>query len=379
MRKNIIILGSTGSVGENAVRVASALRDRIRVTGIVGNRNRKRLAEQAALLGCNFAATGSGSADELRAILPPGCRAYAGPEAVDELVCGENVDLILCAIVGTAGLSPVLHAIDAGKTVALASKEVLVMAGDEVMRKSREKNVPILPVDSEHSAIFQCLQGNAGRDLERVILTASGGPFRKIPAEKLARVSCADAMRHPTWNMGPKVTIDSATLMNKALEMVEAHHLFQTDADHIGVVVHPQSVVHSMVEFTDGVLLAQMSLPDMRYPIQYALTWPGRCDGGLGHLNLTKLSGLTFEEPDRKRFPSLDFADFVIRCGGVYPAVMNAANEIAVERFRRGEIGFTKIFETVEKTLSAVTVKGSGLEDVRAADAEARRFAASAV
>ena len=230
--RRVVILGSTGSVGESAVRVAAALRDRIHVTGVVGNRNVKRLAEQAALLGCEFAATGSPERlGELASALPPSCRAYAGTEAVAELVQAENVDMILCAIVGTAGFPLVLSAIDAGKEIALASKEVLVMAGRLVMERVREKNIRLIPVDSEHSAIFQCLQGHG--NVRNVVLTASGGPFRKSSKEELARVTCADALKHPTWSMGPKVTIDSASLMNKALEMVEAHHLFHVGADRI--------------------------------------------------------------------------------------------------------------------------------------------------
>ena len=249
--RRVVILGSTGSVGESAVRVAAALRDRIHVTGVVGNRNVKRLAEQAALLGCEFAATGSPERlGELASALPPSCRAYAGTEAVAELVQAENVDMILCAIVGTAGFPLVLSAIDAGKEIALASKEVLVMAGRLVMDRVREKNIRLIPVDSEHSAIFQCLQGHG--NVRNVVLTASGGPFRKSSKEELARVTCADALKHPTWSMGPKVTIDSASLMNKALEMVEAHHLFHVGADRIKVLVHPQSIVHSMAEFEDG-------------------------------------------------------------------------------------------------------------------------------
>ena len=373
--RRVVILGSTGSVGESAVRVAAALRDRIHVVGVVGNRNVKRLAEQAALLGCEFAATGSPERlAELASALPPPCRAHAGTDAVAELVQAENVDMILCAIVGTAGFPLVLAAIDAGKEIALASKEVLVMAGGLVMERVREKNIRLIPVDSEHSAIFQCLQGHG--NVRNVVLTASGGPFRKLPKEELARVTCADALKHPTWSMGPKVTIDSASMMNKALEMVEAHHLFHVGADRIKVLVHPQSIVHSMAEFEDGAFLAHMSVPDMRFPIQYAFTWPERCDGGLKRLDLTALSGLTFEKPDMNRFPSLGYGREAIRMGGTAGSVMNAANEVAVERFAKGGIGFTDIFRIVERTMERLARGGdAGMEEILDADHNARAFA----
>lgn len=373
--KRIVILGATGSVGESAVRVASALRDRIRVVGVVGNRNVKRLAEQAALLNCGFAATGDpGMLDELSAQVPASCRAYAGPEKIAELVCSDQVDMILCAIVGTAGFPLVLAAIDAGKEIALASKEVLVMAGKPVMEAVRRKKIQLIPVDSEHSAVFQCLQGHGA--VRNVVLTASGGPFLRSTPEELARATCAEALKHPTWNMGPKVSIDSATLMNKALEMVEAHHLFGVGADQIRVLVHPQSIVHSMVEFADGAFLAQMSMPDMRFPIQYAFTYPARCDGGLERLDLTALSGLTFEKPDMDRFPSLRYAYEAIRTGGTAGAVMNAANEVAVERFSKGEIGFTKIFDIVERTMSALAESGAAdMAAILEADRNSRAFA----
>ena len=332
-------------------------------------------AEQAALLNCEFAATGSPvMLDDLASRVPDTCRAYAGTEKIAELIQSDRVDMILCAIVGTAGFPLVLAAIDAGKEIALASKEVLVMAGTIVMEAVRQKNIRLIPVDSEHSAIFQCLQGHGS--VRSVILTASGGPFRRSTPEELARVTCAEALKHPTWNMGPKVTIDSATLMNKALEMVEAHHLFQADADHIGVLVHPQSIVHSMVEFTDGAFLAHMSVPDMRFPIQYAFTWPERCDGGLERLDLTALSGLTFEKPDSGRFPSLLYAAEAIRLGGTAGAVMNAANEIAVERFSKGGIGFTKIFDIVERTMGKFAEAGpAGMDAILEADHNSRAYA----
>ncbi len=373
--KRIVILGSTGSVGESAVRVATALSDRVQIVGVVGNKNVKRLAEQAAQLKCEFAATGNPAMfDVLSAQVPPTCRAYAGTEKIAELICGDNVDMILCAIVGTAGFPLVWAAIDAGKEIALASKEVLVMAGTPVMEAVRRKNIKLIPVDSEHSAIFQCLHGHG--NVRDVVLTASGGPFLRTAKEELEHVTCADALKHPTWNMGQKVTIDSASLMNKALEMVEAHHLFDVSADQIRVMVHPQSIVHSMAEFADGAFLAHLSVPDMRFPIQYAFTYPERCDGGLDRLDLTALSGLTFEKPDTDRFPSLLYAYDAIRKGGTAGAVMNAANEVAVERFVKGEIGFTKIFEIVEKTMSALAESGNAdMAAILEADNNARIFA----
>lgn len=373
--KRVVILGSTGSVGESAVSVAAALRDRIQVVGVVGKSKVGRLAEQAALLGCSFAATGDPARlDELASRVPPRCRACAGSKAVEEFIRSEQVDMILCAIVGTAGFPLVLAAIEAGKEIALASKEVLVMAGSLVMERIRRKKIRLIPVDSEHSAIFQCLQGHG--EVRDIVLTASGGPFLRTPASELEKVSSADALKHPTWNMGPKVTLDSATLMNKALEMVEAHHLFGVGADRIRVLVHPQSVVHSMVEFADGAMLAQLSVPDMRFPIQYAFTYPERCDGGLKRLDLTALPGLTFERPDTERFPSLLFADEAIRTGGTAGAVMNAANEIAVERFVRGEIAFTTIFRIVEQTMGKFAEAGAAdLASILEADRNSREYA----
>lgn len=374
--KNIIILGSTGSVGESGFRVAEALRDRIHVAGVVGNTNLRRLGEQAEKLGCSFAVTGTGRAEELQKFLPPGCRAYAGMDAVCELVSRPEIDLVLCSIVGIVSLPAVLAAIRARKTVALATKEVLVMAGDLVMGEAKKYQAEIIPVDSEHSAIFQCLEGQR-KSYSKILLTCSGGPFRTATAEQLKRVTWADAMKHPTWNMGEKVTLDSATLMNKALEMVEAHHLFGAPEEKIGVLIHPQSIVHSMVEFEDGIVLAQLSMPDMRFPVQYAFTKPERCPGGLPPLDLTKTGPLTFEEPDTGRFPSLLFAREAIRRGGTAGAVMNAANEIAYRRFKEGSAGFTDIWRIVEQTMTAMEDNRKNVtpEEIMEADRSARDFA----
>ena len=378
--KNIVILGSTGSVGESAFRTALAMQHEIRVLGIAGNTNLKRLGEQASALGCSFAVTGNGSAELLQKELPGTCKASAGIDAICDLVCMPEVDLVLCAIVGISSLPAVLAAIRAGKTIALATKEILVMAGDLVMKEAEKNKVKIIPVDSEHSAVFQCLQGQ-GKSYSKIILTCSGGPFRTTPAERLRDVKWADAMNHPTWNMGEKVTLDSATLMNKALEMVEAHHLFSAPEDKIDVLIHPQSIVHSMVEFEDGALIAHMSMPDMRFPVQYAFSWPERISAGLPSLNLAEIGMLTFEKPDTARFPSLDFAREAIRRGGTAGAVMNAANEAAFFRFKNGTAGFTDIWKIVEKTMETVNWKDQDitLNGILEADREARNFAAGII
>jgi len=378
-KRKVVILGSTGSVGESAVKVALQLRDRIEVVGLAAKSNVKRLAEQAALLGCgNVCVWDESRCGELERAVPPGCRVFCGHEGLTELSVIPEAELILCAIVGTAGLSPVLAAIKEKKHIALASKEILVMAGRIVMDLAVANNIKMIPVDSEHSAVFQCLEGKGSHEIEKLILTASGGPFRNSSLKEMENATWEKASVHPTWAMGPKITIDSATLMNKALEMIEAHFLFNCPGDRIDVLVHPQSIVHSMVEFTDGTILAQMSVPDMRFPIQYAFTHPERVNGGLGRLDLAKAGNLSFEAPDRSRFPALDFAYSAIRSGGAMPAVMNAANEVAVERFRKGEIGFTQIWKVIEKTMSLhIPLENPDLGEILSADAWARERAAS--
>ncbi len=379
MKKRVLILGSTGSVGESAVKVALALRGRVEVVGVVGNSRTRRLAEQAALLGCRFAATGDEKrVPELAAMLPSGCRALGGMKSIAELASLPEVDLVLCAIVGMSSLPAVLAAAEAGKTLALATKELLVSAGAVVMRAAAEHHAVILPVDSEHSAIFQCLQGES-RSFSRLVLTCSGGPFRKWSAERLEKVTPAEALRHPTWNMGKKITVDSATLMNKAFEMIEAAWLFGAESSQIDVLVHPQSAVHSLVEFPDGSVKAQLSLPDMRYPIQYAFTFPERCCGGLGRLDLAALGKLEFERPDETRFPSLGFARKVLSLGGAAGAVLESANETAVDRFLRGKIGFADIWRIDGCALDSLCGTGRAsapsLPEILAAAREAARFA----
>ena len=280
------------------------------------------------------------------------------------------------AIVGTAGLEPALAAIRAGKDLAVASKEILVMAGELVMSEARKHGVKVLPVDSEHSAIFQCLEGRDSADVKRLILTASGGPFRQTPRKDFERITVAQALKHPSWNMGPKITIDSATLFNKGLEMIEARWLFDIEIDRVDVVIHPQSVVHSMVEFMDGSILAQLSVPDMRYPIQFALTYPHRLSNSMPPTDLARIGTLTFENPDQEKFPSLRLAHEAGRTGGTMPAVFNAANEIAVARFVDGQITFLQIFETVERVMGAHrAVASPPLDAILEADLWARKEA----
>ncbi len=377
-KKRVAVLGSSGSIGCNALKVIRHLQGELELVGVSARSSYRRLAEQASSCGAKFAVLSDPRHfNEMKALLPKSCTALSGIEGQIELVRRPDVDIVLCAIVGTEGLRPVLEAVRAGKDVALASKEVLVMAGEIIMSEVGKHGVRLIPVDSEHSAIFQCLEGRRREDVSKIILTASGGPFKGMTAEELGRVGVEDALRHPTWEMGPKVTIDSATLMNKALEIVEARWLFGMPGSGIDVVIHPQSVIHSMVEFVDGTVLAQMSEPDMRFPIQYALTYPGKHPGGLRPLDFAKLASLTFEAPDRRSFPSLGFAYEALRKGGGLPAVMNAANETAVELFRKGEIGFTDIWRIIEFTMSsAETLDRPSLDAILSADLWARRKAA---
>lgn len=377
--KGVVILGATGSIGRSAARVLEALPGHFRVIGLVARNNTGELARQAALFRPRLTVTTAPERlDELKSALPSGLAAAAGDAPMLDLVTAPETDTVLCAIVGTGGLEPVIAALRAGKRVALASKEVMVMAGELIRRElAAGSGGEIVPVDSEHSAIFQCLAGRPAREVKNLWLTASGGPFREWPAERIAAATLRDALAHPTWDMGPKVTIDSASLMNKALELIEARHLFNVPPERLKVVIHPQSLVHSMVELCDGSFIAQMSKPDMRFAIQYALTWPERAaGGGLPGLDFARLVSLDFREPDRSRFPSLDFAYHAMRVGGTMTAAMNAANEVAVDKFRRGEIGFAAIWTIIEKTMSAHRAEPqSDLAAIRDADRRAREFA----
>ena len=376
-KKNIVILGSTGSIGTNGVKVALEHNELFNVVGLVARNNIKLLAEQAAKL--EFPAlitTDEAKYEELKSTAPDECEILCGNDAVRQLVVRDEVDLILCAIIGTGGLLPVIDALKAGKTVALASKEVLVMAGELVSEAAREGGGCIIPVDSEHSAIFQCLRGHRDSKVKKIILTSSGGAFRDCTESEIAKATYEAALAHPTWDMGVKVTIDSASMMNKALEIVEAGYLFDLPAEQIDVIVHREAIIHSMVEFVDGCVLAQLSEPDMCFPIQYAMLYPERKANSMKPLNFAECGMLTFTAPDRKKFPSLDFAYEALNKGGTLPAVMNAANEVAVEKFSKGEIAFPEIWVIINKVMNLHQVEAQkDLETVLRADAWARKTA----
>ncbi len=380
-RKKVVLLGSTGSIGRSTLEVARLLPDRIELVGLAANGSVEALAAQVRETGVKrVALCDTAKVETLRALVPSDVTILAGPEGLAELAAMEEADMVLVAIVGTAGLQPALAAIESGKDLAVASKEILVMAGEIVTAAAEAKGVKLLPVDSEHNAIFQCLDGHRGgeKEVSRLILTASGGPFRTWPADKLAEVTLEQALKHPTWDMGRKITIDSATLFNKGLEMIEARWLFGIGMDRIDVVVHPQSIIHSMVEFIDGSVLAQMSKTDMCFPIQYALTWPERVAGGLQPLDFGKLAKLDFEEPRHADFPALGLARQAGLTGGTLPAVFNAANEVAVDAFVEGRIRFPDIWRIVGETMHAHhTAPASSLAAVIEADAWARRTAAA--
>ncbi len=376
--KNVVILGSTGSIGESALKVARHIPDRMRVVGLAAHRSAEKLARQLAEWGIKEGCLADPTLlDHCRQHAPAGTRLHTGEEGLVELATLPEADMVLIAIVGTAGLRPALAAIEAGKDIAVASKEILVMAGEAVMTAAREKGVRVLPVDSEHNAIFQCLEGRDSSEVSRLILTASGGPFRQLPAADLAGVTVAQALNHPTWDMGPKITIDSATLFNKGLEMIEARWLFDVEMARVDVIVHPQSIVHSMVEFVDSSVLAQLSVTDMCFPIQYAVTWPDRVPNQLPPLDFAALAKLDFEAPRWEDFPALRLARRAGTAGGTLPAVMNAANEVAVAKFLENSLRFPKIWETVEETMNAHRViDHPKLDQILEADTWAREFAA---
>ena len=377
--KRIAILGSTGSIGQSALSVVDAHPDRLAVVGLAAGENTGRLAEQIARYRPRIVATASDEA--LHRLKQQGpfagvTLAGTGRDGLVAVASHPDVDLVLCASSGTEGLEAVLAAIHHGKTIALANKEVLVMAGGIVTGAARVRGVTILPVDSEHNAIHQCLHGRNASELKRVVLTASGGPFRGRTASDLARVSAADALKHPTWRMGRKITIDSATLMNKGLEVIEAHWLFGIRADQIDVVIHPQSVVHSMVEFVDGSVIAQMGVTDMRLPIQYAFSYPERWRTWLPSLDLARAGRLEFGVPDTDAFPCLRLAYRALAAERSLPVVLNAANEVAVARFLEGRLGFTSIAHVIERTMEAhQAAQVATLDEVRAVDSWAREYA----
>jgi len=372
--KRVILLGSSGSIGESTCKVARALPDKMKIVGLGVAKSTARVMEQAKEFGVkSIAVSDAQAAEKIKKDLPAGTNFYPGIEGLAQMVEETEAEMVLVAIVGTAGLAPALAALKTGKDLAVASKEILVLAGSAVMAEAKKRKKQVLPVDSEHNAIFQCLQGADEKSVRKVILTASGGPFRKSSAAEMERVTVAQALKHPTWSMGKKITIDSATMFNKGLEMIEAHWLFGLPMSRVDVVVHPQSIVHSMVEFVDGSVLAQLSVTDMCFPIQYAVTYPERLPSGLPPLDLAKQGSLTFEAPDEKRFPALRLAREAGEQGGTLPGVFNAANEVAVEAFLEERVSFPRIWQMVESVMQAHQAeKNPGLEAIVAADQWAR-------
>ncbi len=372
--KRVILLGSSGSIGESTCKVARALPDKMKIVGLGVAKSTERLLEQAKEFGVKaLAVSDPQAAEKVKSKLPAGAKFFPGADGLARMVEETDADMVLVAIVGTAGLAPALAALRSGKDLAVASKEILVLAGSAVMAEAKKRKRQVLPVDSEHNAIFQCLQGANEKEVRKVILTASGGPFRQSRAAELEKVTVAQALKHPTWSMGKKITIDSATMFNKGLEMIEAHWLFGLPMKQVEVVVHPQSIVHSMVEFIDGSVLAQLSVTDMCFPIQYAVTFPERMPSGLPPLDLAKLGSLTFEAPDEKRFPALRLAREAGEAGGTLPGVFNAANEVAVEAFLAEQISFPRIWGMVDEVMQKhTTLSSPDLEAIIEADRWAR-------
>jgi 1-deoxy-D-xylulose-5-phosphate reductoisomerase len=380
--KHLAILGSTGSIGRSALAVVDAHPDRLKVVSLAAGDNAALLAEQIARYRPAVAAMATEQgADKVRALCGSGAPTTlgVGPDGLVAVATHPAADIVICASAGTAGLEAVLEAIEVRKTIALANKEVLVMAGRLVTDAAQRRGVAILPIDSEHNAIHQCLHGRSSSEIRRLILTASGGPFRDHPERALEHVDPDAALRHPTWRMGRKITIDSATLMNKGLEVIEAHWLFGVSADQIDVVIHPQSIVHSMVELVDGSVIAHLGVTDMRLPIQYACSYPERWDGPLPPLDLTRAGPLEFLPPSPNRFPCLDLAYRALRAEGTVPVVLNAANEVAVEAFLDRKLGFMGIPRVIEKTMDAHSREDvSTLQLVQRVDRWAREYARDA-
>jgi 1-deoxy-D-xylulose-5-phosphate reductoisomerase len=390
-RKRVVVLGATGSIGESAAKVARDIPERVEIVGIAANSKARELAAQANELRPGAVCIADETKlDELRTNLNYKPEIFWGEAGLREIASRVASDMVLIAIVGTGGLRPALAAIEAGKDLAVASKEILVMAGEIVMREAREKGVHVLPVDSEHNAIFQCLEGRVIQqsqrltsnadisvfdvsDVRRIVLTASGGPFRETPSDEFSNITVEQALKHPTWNMGPKITIDSATLFNKGLEMIEAHWLFGVEMAQVEVVIHPQSIVHSMVEFADGSVLAQLSYSNMCFPIQYAITWPDRVPNSLPPLDFGKLAELKFAQPRYGDFPALNLARRAGDTSGTLPAVLNAANEVAVSYFLEKRMRFPQIWQTVEQVMNAhESIAHPGLDEILQADQWAR-------
>jgi len=379
-KKRVVLLGATGSIGENTLRVLAAHRDKLELVGVAARRNWQKLAGIAQQFGVPhigvYDEAAFAEAQANRAAFPPGTTLVGGLAGLVDLAQLPTADIVLVAVVGTTGLQPALAALAAGKDLALASKEILVLAGKFVMAEAKKRGGKLLPVDSEHNAVFQCLEGRPQAGIRRVVLTASGGAFRDWPAEKLAKVTPADAVKHPNWAMGPKITVDSATLANKGLELIEAQWLFGLKPAQCAAVLHPQSIVHCFVEFDDGAMLAQLSPPSMTFPIQHALLHPERAAGVEPGLDFTRLIGLEFRPVDEARFPMLQLARQTMIAGGVAPAVFNAANEVAVAAFLAGRIPFLAIPRVVEHTLGHIkNFEPLELRVVVDTDAEARRVA----
>mgnify|MGYP001087559835 CR=1 FL=1 len=382
IKKKIAIFGSTGSIGTQALEVINAYPDLFEVEILTAQTNDKLLVEQALKYDPNAVVIGDERKYEAvrSALSSSGIKVFAGEAALEEVADFDTYDMMLAAIVGFAGLKPTLKAIENGKAIALANKETLVVAGDIVMQLALAKRVPIIPVDSEHSAIFQCLVGETRNKIEKIILTASGGPFLGKKPNFLVNVKRHHALQHPNWNMGAKITVDSATLMNKGLEMIEAKWLFNLDPGQVEVIIHPQSIIHSMVQFEDGSVKAQMGLPDMKLPIQYALTFPQRVQNNNPRINFKKMDTLHFEEPDIKTFRNLSLATIALEKGGNLPCILNAANEIAVWAFLNNRIGFLDITAVVEKAMQKINyIEKPNLADYFESDGEARNFAASLI
>ena len=382
--KRIVILGSTGSIGENALKVVDSLSDKLQVVALGVNTNYERVLEQAKQFGVKIVAVADPEmAAKCAAVAPAGVEVLCGDDGMESAAALDGVDIVVCAVVGMAGLRPTMAAVSRGTDVAIATKEALVAAGGLVTEACAKTGASLLPIDSEHSALFQCLT-TAGRstdgvsNVKRLILTASGGPFAFKPNIDLSQVTVKEALNHPRWKMGPKVTIDSATMMNKGLEIIEARWLFNLSLDRIDVVLHPESIVHSLVEFVDGSMLAQMSLPDMRLAIQYALTYPDRYAGDLPSLDLAQMGSLHFSDPDSDRFPCLRIAREASLCGGTLPTVMNAANEVAVATFLEEKMSLAGIWELVEGVMNKHDIIDEpNLETVFEADRWAREVAAA--
>lgn len=377
MKRNIAILGSTGSIGTQALDIVRENPDHFEIYALTANENIDLLIRQAEEFSPEVVVIANENKytrlKEALQHLP--VKVWAGSESIAQVVQSEPIDMVLTAMVGYSGLKPTINAIKAGKVIALANKETLVVAGELITSLAIEHKVPILPVDSEHSAIFQCLNGERS-PIEKIILTASGGPFRNHSAEQLAKVTKAEALKHPNWDMGAKVTIDSASLMNKGLEMIEAKWLFDVTPDQIEVVVHPQSIIHSMVQFEDSSIIAQLGLPDMHLPIQYALAYPNRLKSNFERLDFFKLKTMTFEKPDMERFRNLAFAFEAARVKGNMACIMNAANEIAVAAFLKDKVGFLEMSEVIERTMHKTSfIQAPSYEDYVQTDTEARHIA----